>query len=110
MRKVAASLVLAAAFPAEAAATPSLRVVDRSPLVVVGAKFHPGERVTVKVAGVSRVFPVTQLGSFKANLAGLVGDRCSFQIVAVGSRGDRVVFPVRTECAPASPASPVPSY
>ena len=113
MRKLAATLALAAAFPAAAAAAPTLRIVDRSPLVVVGSKFRPFERVTVKIAGVSRVFQVTQLGSFKANLAGVAGDRCSFQILAVGARGERVVLPVRAECAPASPsspASPLPSY
>jgi hypothetical protein len=118
MKSLPVALAVAALLPAAAAAAPSMRVVTRTPLVVTGSKFHPGERVTVKVGDTTRVVQVTPLGSFKANLGTLTGDRCSLRIVALGTRGDRVLLPLalRAQCAPASPdtpaspASPVPSY
>ena len=40
---------------AAAGATPALRVVTRTPLVVTGVHFRAAERVTVAAAGVTRV-------------------------------------------------------
>jgi hypothetical protein len=89
-----------------AAATPSLRLVTRSPLVVKGAHFHSGERVTLKLGDAKLVVRAGVTGAFQANLGSLIPDRCSFAIVAAGARGDQAVVLLRTACPPASPASP----
>ena len=79
---------------------PSLRVVKHSPIVVRGARFHPGERVTVRAPAldVVRVVHTTVTGRFRAGLGRPPTDRCSFAIVAVGARGDRAEAKVRAMC------------
>lgn len=79
---------------------PSLRVVKHSPVVVRGARFHPGERVTVKAPALNvvRVVRTTSIGTFRARLGLPPKDRCSFAIVAVGARGDRAAAKVRAMC------------
>src|SRR3954452_7668773 len=105
MRRIilTAGLVAAVAAPAGGAVTaPALHVVTKNPLVVRGTSFHARERVTV-TSGTARVVVLTTpAGAFRANLGAALGDRCSFRIVASGTRGDRVTMASRTECAPAS--------
>ena len=84
------------------ASTPALHVVTKSPLVVRGTAFKTGERVTLTVAGTTFVVRTTRLGTFRANLGAVLGDRCSYRIVASGARGDRAMLAARTGCAPAS--------
>jgi len=109
MRRVAVVVVLLAAGAqvtagaALARTAPRLSVVERSPLVVRGAHFQPGERVTVKAPHLSRVVRTTARGTFRADLGTVTGDRCSMRIVATGARGDTAtVLPWRALCAPAA--------
>jgi hypothetical protein len=110
MRRIAIGLLAGVAFAgtAGAATGPRLEVVTRTPLVVAGTHFHAGERVKLLVAGSTFVVRTTRLGTFRARLATPLADRCSaVQVTALGSRESaRVRLPVRTMCAPASPARP----
>jgi hypothetical protein len=81
--------------------TPTLRIVTRAPLVVSGTHFRAAERVTIKAAGITRVVRTTGLGAFRANLGAMSSDRCSFQITALGARGDHAMLAARAMCAPA---------
>jgi hypothetical protein len=106
MRKIATVLVLLLAAGTQVGAslgssTPTLRVVERNPLVVRGVHFHPAERVTVRARHVVRVVHTSATGVFRARLRALPTDRCSFGIVAVGARGDRAQLRVRAMCPPA---------
>jgi hypothetical protein len=105
-KKIATALVLPVAAGTLAVGAslgstgPSLRVVKHSPVVVRGARFHPGERVTVKAPAlrVVRVVHATTIGTFRARLGRPPTDRCSFAILAVGARGDRAQSKVRAMC------------
>lgn len=111
MRRVAIALLLLVAVALAAGtalarppATPALRVVERTPLVVRGANFHSTERVTLRALGVVRVVHTTASGVFRTRLGAAPTDRCSFLVVAVGASGDHArarVFPPRAMCAPA---------
>ena len=103
---VTSALVLALAPVAGAAATPSLRLVTRTPLVVKGVNFHPGERVTVRVGDAKVVVRAGVAGTFRVNLGAPLVDRCSSGIIAAGARGDQAALFLRAMCAPASPSSP----
>jgi hypothetical protein len=61
--------------------------------------------VTIKVADITRVVRTTGLGAFRANLGSVSSTRCSFQITALGARGDHAMLAARTMCAPAAPSS-----
>ena len=64
---VAVALALAAGTAlARPPATPALRVVKRTPLVVRGANFHSTERVTLRAPSVVRVVHTTASGVFRA--------------------------------------------
>ena len=105
MRRLALAL-LAALAPAAAGlgGPPALRILTMKPLVVTGTHFRAAERVTVRAAGITRVVRTTRAGTFRAELGTITGDRCSMSIVAVGARGERVVFPLALHamCAPAT--------
>ena len=99
---VAAALT---ASSAGAAVAPSLRLVTRSPLVVSGAHFRAGERVTVTAGDASVVVHAGRDGVFRANLGPRIVDPCSLHVVAVGTRGDKAtLLAARAMCAPASTA------
>jgi hypothetical protein len=88
-----AGLALASASVSGAAATrPTLRVVDRTPVVIRGAGFEPGERVTVVLAAQSRWskrVTATSSGTFVVRFKVVLG-RCSrYSIQAFGSTGSR---------------------
>jgi hypothetical protein len=105
-KKIVTALVLLVAAGTLAAGAslgstgPSLRVVEHSPVVVRGARFHPGERVTVRAPAlqVVRVVHSTTIGTFRARLGRPPTDRCSFAIVAVGAKGDRATARVPSMC------------
>ena len=99
-----ASAVMAAS--ATAASQPRLALVDDEPLVVRGAAFAPGERVTVTALtflGPKRV--VTKAGTggaFRASVR-LIGQPCgrAFAILATGSSGSRATLRLKSvPCIP----------
>jgi len=100
------ALLLVLAPVAAAAASPSLRLVTTTPLVVKGAYFHPGERVIVRFGATKIVVRAGVTGTFRASLGAPLADRCSSGIVAAGTRGDQAALFLRAMCAPASPSSP----
>jgi hypothetical protein len=102
MRAAVVLLVAAAVASASAsAAAPRLRIVDRSPLVLVGSGFGAGERVTVTVVlgGTKgrRLLRSSAAGAFRAGFPKLVYDRChgALAVTAVGARGHRAAFAVQ---------------
>ena len=105
MKRIGVLLVTIAAIAPGASAssgtTPTLRIVTRAPLVVSGMHFRAAERVTIKTAGVTRIVRTTPLGVFRADLGTIPSDRCSFQITALGARGDHAMLAARAMCAPA---------
>ena len=106
MKRIVVILVILAAIAPGASAfdrtTPTLRIVTRAPLVVSGMHFWAAERVTIKTAGITRVVRTTRLGVFRADLGTMPMDRCSFQITALGARGDHAMLAARAMCAPAT--------
>ena len=108
MRRIVliSALLLVLAPVAAAAASPSLRLVTTTPLVVKGAYFHPGERVIVRFGATKIVVRAGVTGTFRASLGAPLADRCSSGIVAAGMRGDQAALFLRAMCAPASPSSP----
>jgi hypothetical protein len=100
-------LALASASASGAAATrPTLRVVDRAPVVIRGAGFAPAERVTVVFIARSRMtrrVTATTGGTFVARFRVVLG-RCSrYSIQAFGSTGSRArLLPARItiDCDP----------
>lgn len=96
---------LALAGVATASGQPTLRLVVRAPATIRGTGFAPHERVRLTLAA---AFPTRLLvrtggtGSFLARFEGVGLDRCSsYRVVAVGSRGERVVLKAQPLCAPA---------
>jgi hypothetical protein len=81
----------AAAFAASSS-RPTLRVVDRTPVVVRGAGFVADERVSVVLsagARSTRVVRATQAGAFVVRFKASLG-RCSrYSLQAFGSAGSR---------------------
>jgi hypothetical protein len=77
------------------AAAPSVRVTTWQPLVLVGTRFRPSERVMIRVfsAGsptVVRRVRTTARGTFRVMLAGATIDRCNGPSIVVTGAGGRV--------------------
>ena len=95
----------------------TLRVVDRSPLTVAGAAFHPRERLTLRVAAsdhrAARTLTSTASGRFRATFAFSVSPCEGYLVSAVGRNGSRATLKVTGECPPPGepglyPADPLP--
>lgn len=91
---------------AEAAATPGLTLVKRSPLVVRGTGFRPSERVVVTALTLSGprrvVVRATVLGRFTATIR-TANQPCGkpFAVRAVGGRGSVALLRLpSTACVP----------
>ena len=89
---IAIVLCALATASANAGTSPSLRLLDRSPLTVRGDHFTPRERVRVTATAdgkVTRVaMRVSASGTFRAVLETVTVDRCSLvRVVAVGGSG-----------------------
>lgn len=98
---------LASASASGAAATrPTLRVVDRTPLVIRGVGFASEERVTVVVAAQSRWskrVTTTSDGAFVARFRVVLGRCARYSVQAFGSTGSRAhLMPSRVtiDCVP----------
>lgn len=78
---------------------PTVRVVDRTPLVVRGSGFVAEERVTVVVAAGSRWtrrVAATARGTFVARFAVSLGRCARYSVQAFGSAGSRArLLPTR---------------
>lgn len=101
---VAFALGLAGA-EAEVTRTPTLRMLDSSPLTVRGTAFKPRERVRVTaVADVRRVraLRVSRAGTFTTRFADLALDPCSGggRVLAVGARGSSAELKVVPRMCP----------
>jgi hypothetical protein len=88
---VAVLLAASAAASGTAATRPTLRVVDRTPVVIRGTGFAPAERVTVVVAAGSRWSRrVTATdGTFVARFNVVLGRCARYSVQAFGSTGTR---------------------
>jgi hypothetical protein len=85
---------------------PTLRLLDRDPVVVRGLHFKPAERARVVLTAQGRhvrLVRATALGSFTARFAGIgATDPCSGLFVqALGARGTVAVLKIRPMCPPA---------
>jgi len=106
MSKIAVALVLllvavtqtAGASPGRTA--PSLRLVERHPMIVRGVNFHPAERVTVRSGDVVRVVRTSAAGEFSAGLGEILAERCTLEVVARGAHRDRARLTVLAMCQP----------
>jgi len=107
------ALVLSIMFvmlPTASASTRSAHItmVSRSPVVVRGTGFLPGERVTVTVSAkktYSKIVTASRLGVFRATFQGSSIGYCQFYSVrAKGSRGSTAAFKVIAECAAPGPS------
>ena len=99
---LAAVALAAAAASAGAAATPTLRLVNMSPLVVRGTAFVPREAVTVSTPYGHTRIRATATGGFVVRFGRV--PRCSSGgvVVARGAHGERVLLRLPlTMCAPA---------
>jgi hypothetical protein len=89
----AAAVAVASSDAAESRA--ALRVVDRSPLVVGGARFESGERVTLRIlirgsGSFGKTVVAGRLGGFTTRFGGRSLPRCAgYMITAAGARGTR---------------------
>jgi hypothetical protein len=97
MKAVACALVIGTVIvAASAAAAASLRVVSRSPLVVAGTGFSPGERVTVTAVtglGPRTTRVVATAGRFRVTFRlPTTGCGAPFAVRAIGSAGTRVTM------------------
>jgi hypothetical protein len=113
MRQVGVILTLTLGFVVASASAsgaavnrPTLRIVDRAPVVIRGAGFAADERVTVVVAARSRSskrVTATSSGTFIARFNVVLG-RCSrYSIQAFGSTGSRARLTragVTVDCEP----------
>ena len=94
---LAAALASAGTAAAATGSQPRLVLVDAEPLVVRGAAFAPGERVTVTaltLLGPRRIVAKAGAGgAFRTSLT-LVGRPCgrAFTILATGTRGSRATL------------------
>lgn len=107
-------LVLGLALAATAAATalaasdvaPSLRLVQRSPLVVSGQHFRSGERVTVTIVADGKWIRrprATPAGTWRVKLPTVSVTRCDpLYVTAVGRRGSKAKLkvPLPPACIP----------
>jgi hypothetical protein len=96
---VAAVALLALVGGAAASGTAAtVRPVDLSPLTVRGARFHPGEQVTVRVivrggARVTKAARAGAHGAFTVRFASLSLSACtSYWIRAAGARGSVAAY------------------
>jgi hypothetical protein len=105
----ACAVLASAAAAATNAGRPLVRPIDRSPLVVRGANFKPGEKVSLRVVvrGRSRLAPkpaaASMRGAFTFRFPSLaLGNCASFTISATGSGGSRAVYTMHPPpCGPA---------
>jgi hypothetical protein len=82
--------VTAVAASSAGAAQPTLRLVDRQPLVVRGEGFRPGERITLVAAtglGPRMIRTTSRNGTFRATFR--LADQPCAAAFAVRARGDR---------------------
>jgi len=103
---VAASTFVLAVSGVSGASSPSIRVVDREPLVVQGASFRSFERVSLTaltLLGPERVsVRASRQGAFRARIR-LVDQPCgrAFAVRALGRLGSRAILWLRGEpCIP----------
>jgi hypothetical protein len=87
----------------------SLSAVDLRPLVVVGARFEPGERVRLMLSAGEgqqwRTKVAGPAGRLTVRFAVSVGACSRFAVFAVGSRGSRArILPLRTQIECVSPS------
>jgi hypothetical protein len=97
----------------QGAPRPTLRLLERQPLVVRGQHFKAGEHVTVAlVSREERSLPVTANGdgSFTISFGDVEITRCeAFAVSARGSRGSRAALKLpQPLCLPASAPLRVP--
>jgi hypothetical protein len=75
---------------------PALRLVDRTPVTVVGVQFTPGERVLVRVESArtwTRRATAKTSGTFRVVLQSATVSRCeALRVIAIGSRGSRAIL------------------
>ena len=109
--------LLVVAVPSVAAATqaqPRLRISDRSPLVVRGSGFAPGERVRVTVSGprrLTKTVTAVRTGAILARWALPAGDKescAALAVRAVGTRGSVAAVKVPGIECPQPPQDPGP--
>lgn len=121
MRALATASLLAvfAAAGAEVATTaeqrsPTLRIVDRQPLVLRGIGFRPSERVRVTVSvdgdSAARRLRASARGVFSASFARMTLHPCDGLFAsAVGDSGSRAKLKAQPQCPPRSAARRQPS-
>lgn len=89
---------------------PSVRVTDWQPLVLVGTRFRPFERVVIRVVETGsptlvKRLRATRRGTFVATLTNAAVDRCgglSVSVTGAGGRVAKVRLPLPL-CPPATP-------
>jgi hypothetical protein len=103
---LASAVLLALAAPA-LAASPSIHMGARNPLVVTGKGFKAGEKVVVTAnRRGSRQAVVAASGAFRVRFGSAAGTSCeAISIRAVGSRGSRATLTVKrpSGCATTPP-------
>lgn len=91
-------------------ATPSLRVKQLSPLVLVGERFRPAARVVLRVntgaRTLVRVRRASLRGTFTVTFNGVTVDRCGSGFSAVATAANGAVAKVRLPQALCPPALP----
>lgn len=102
-----AALVAGGASPATA--TPSLRLVDSSPLTVKGVAFKARERVrvtaTLESGTLRAVARATRRGTFVVTFEE-ISVRCGFTVRAVGAAGSRATLKLPQPACPPPLARP----
>jgi hypothetical protein len=100
---LATALVVLLVAPSTTAATPVLRVIDQSPLVVRGTGFKPRERIRVRLT-------LTSSSRYRDVVAGSAGGfsvrfiitplQCTQarSVTAAGNRGSRATRPLGLDC------------
>jgi hypothetical protein len=91
-------------------AAPSLRVKQLSPLVLVGERFRPAQRVVLRVTvgerTLVRVRRASPAGTFTATFPAVTIDRCGGGFSAVATAANGAVAKVRLPQALCPPALP----
>jgi hypothetical protein len=102
------ALLVLSATTASSSSRPTVRPVERDPLVVRVAHFKPKEQVVIRVVvrGAGRFAKTAAAGGrggLSMRFASLTLGQCSaFTIIAVGSRGSRATFAMHPPpCGPA---------
>ncbi len=96
MAALVSSLVVLVAVPAalggDDARRPTLKIVDLSPVTVLGTGFRPGERVTLLVGSprpLSKSVKAGRRGVFTARFTLRAGHGEAVVVQAIGARGSR---------------------